>query len=347
MQLPTTLLASYLFAAFAATAAGQAAPDRARAKAQDPFADGPSITAAQATPALAEPGYLGVKADDSGPGDGIRLMGVTAGGPADKAGMKVGDLVTAVQGKAVRLMDDFAGQLEQLRAGATVTFAVTRDDEKLSIDVVMGRRQKTAPPQMRLGPAMKVTPVGKPAPLGIRVQAISDTAERLLGLPSARGAQVTRVTKNSAADKAGIPVDAVIVAIDGREIVSPDDAAEVIGTARPGQNLSFALYENGQRITRSVAVEASAGAHAVLPTPALNESGGSGTRVSLPPTPIAEPAAEAMADRVERLERRVAELEEQLQRLELRTNNLLPDGGAPRESKKPESKFRLLDPKPE
>jgi len=323
------ILAGLIAAVGAASAAAQDAADRVVAQAREPAADGPRIGGEPAPPV--ESGYLGIKADDSGPGDGIRLLDVISGAPAEKAGLCAGDLITAVQGEAVRSVDQFAAQLGRLPAGAKVTFTLLRGDERQSIDVTLGRRQQAArPPQLRLGPALPAAPATGAAPLGLRVQPVSEEAARRLALPAARGAQVTMVSKDSAADKAGIAVDGVIVSIDGQDTESPDDAAKIIGAARAGQTLKFALYERGQLVERAVTVargtdadpSRAAAASGTTPPPrtAVRDPLPGGPA---PPTDVAETAVVNADDRVKRLEGRIEQLEKRLEAVQRRLDEFL------------------------
>ena len=74
-------------------------------------------------------------------------------GPAEAAGLEVGDLIAAVHGKAVRTVDDFAVQLKGMSVGTHVVFDIERGGQSRSIEVVLGTKQSVAAvPQIRLGP---------------------------------------------------------------------------------------------------------------------------------------------------------------------------------------------------
>ena len=86
--------------------------------------------------------YLGTVPDYS-QGDivGVKLSGATKGGPADKAGIKGGDIVTNLAGKAVKNIYDYTFVLEALKVGETVKITVLRKGKKLTLDVTPGSRQ--------------------------------------------------------------------------------------------------------------------------------------------------------------------------------------------------------------
>ncbi|MEN8116872.1 MAG: M20/M25/M40 family metallo-hydrolase [Bacteroidota bacterium] len=61
---------------------------------------------------------------------GLRIDAVTKGKPADKGGMKKGDIITAIEGKKVGGIHDYMSRLQTLKAGQTITVDVLRDDKK-------------------------------------------------------------------------------------------------------------------------------------------------------------------------------------------------------------------------
>ncbi|MBI1903357.1 MAG: PDZ domain-containing protein, partial [Planctomycetia bacterium] len=78
---------------------------------------------AQAPLPQPERGFLGFTTDDrADAGRGARVIKLRPGGPAEKAGLKVNDLITAAGGAAVRTNDDLAPLLRQAAPGARIAF---------------------------------------------------------------------------------------------------------------------------------------------------------------------------------------------------------------------------------
>ena len=67
--------------------------------------------------------YLGVRIGDTN-GAGILVQSVTAGGPAAKAGLVSGDVITSVNDHQTPTLDDFISVVSELKPGTTVTLAV-------------------------------------------------------------------------------------------------------------------------------------------------------------------------------------------------------------------------------
>ncbi len=117
----------------------------ARRGSPDP-AEGPSPAAGT------ERGYLGAVVDDrEDRGRGVRIERIVPGGPAEKAGLGKGDLITGVGGIRVRQITDFAGILEQVVPGSKLTFEVLRDGKRETIDVVFGVRPSPRKPEPAAG----------------------------------------------------------------------------------------------------------------------------------------------------------------------------------------------------
>jgi hypothetical protein len=86
-------------------------------------------------------GYLGAVVDDrKDRGRGVRVERLIPGGPAERAGLRVGDLVTGLGGIRVRQMSDFAAIVEQVAPGNSLTFEILRGENREKIDVVFGPR---------------------------------------------------------------------------------------------------------------------------------------------------------------------------------------------------------------
>jgi serine protease Do len=85
------------------------------------------------TPELAP--HLGLK----GP-EGAIIASLTPGGPGAKAGLKVGDVVTAIDGKPVRNPDDLTMDVISHEPGSSVSLDVIRDNQPTKVTVALGSR---------------------------------------------------------------------------------------------------------------------------------------------------------------------------------------------------------------
>ncbi len=97
-------------------------------------------------------GWIGVEAQDVTPelaeslklatSEGVIIAGLAKSGPADKAGMKLGDILVAVEGKPVPDSGAMLNLIAQLTPGQKATFKVRRNSGEADVVIVVGRRPK-------------------------------------------------------------------------------------------------------------------------------------------------------------------------------------------------------------
>jgi len=73
--------------------------------------------------------------------EGVKLSGVRAGGPADKAGVKGGDVVVELAGQKITNIYDYTHVLAALKVGQPVSMVVSRDGSRVTLTVVPAARQ--------------------------------------------------------------------------------------------------------------------------------------------------------------------------------------------------------------
>jgi S1-C subfamily serine protease len=81
---------------------------------------------------------LGTIPDYVGPPEGqtgVLLAGTRPGGPADKAGLRRGDILVELAGTPVRDVNDFMYVLRRVKPGQTSTAVVMRDGQRVTIEV--------------------------------------------------------------------------------------------------------------------------------------------------------------------------------------------------------------------
>lgn len=90
-------------------------------------------------------GIVGTETNDNftkinGVPGGILIIDVVSGGPADKAGLKIEDIILSVDGVAVQKMDELVAFIATKKIGTTIQFLVYRNGEQVTIPVVVADR---------------------------------------------------------------------------------------------------------------------------------------------------------------------------------------------------------------
>jgi serine protease Do len=147
---------------------------------------------------------------------GVIVSGVESGGPADSAGIKQGDVITAIDGKPVEDSNSLRNQVASTQPGAEVTLTVRRDGGEQPFRVKLGELSVAA------SQAGSDKSEGSSGGLyGMSVSSLNPETARRLGLPeSTKGMVVTSVEPISAAADAGLQPGDVITQVNRQPVSS-------------------------------------------------------------------------------------------------------------------------------
>jgi serine protease Do len=185
-----------------------------------------------------ERGYVGLRLQEITPAiaealgrpdnKGVLAASIEPGGPAEKAGVKAGDVITAFNGKPVESGRDLSRAVAALRPGTQAVMTVLRDGRTQELTVAVGQRREEQPTQTG---ALDAPDGGKR--LGLALSPIPDAARGQLGLePGTAGVLIQRVEPNSPAAASGLRSGDVIVAANNEPVVAPTDIANAWSEAQ-------------------------------------------------------------------------------------------------------------------
>ncbi|MBW2357876.1 MAG: PDZ domain-containing protein [Deltaproteobacteria bacterium] len=136
---------------------------------------------------------------------GALVADVTAGGPAEKAGIKRGDVIISFDGKQIHEMNDLPFIVGATTIGKTVMVDVIRNGRKKPLKVKIGELKEEKESQE----VAKAKP-----PLGMTVEEITPQLAGSLGLSQTSGLVVVQVERNSPAEEAGLKQGDIILEVD-------------------------------------------------------------------------------------------------------------------------------------
>ena len=222
-----------------------------------------------------QPGYLGVEGGTD-PAGGVRIDGFRQVGNAIDSGLKIGDRIIAVDGQEIKDEEEFGVLLDKTLPGDTVALKVVRDGKEQEFKVKLVELPAVAKAPAAV-PGVDTSPdAGGPlvapraaaaqgrASLGITVVSLTDEMRERLGVPVRRGAVITMVRPGSPADRAGVPVDAVVVAMDGQKVANSEELVALIREARAGTDAELSYYV-GDKLSRKAVKLAPATVISTLP----------------------------------------------------------------------------------
>jgi len=155
---------------------------------------------------------------------GALVGDVEEGSPADKAGVKAGDVITELNGARVNDSADLRLQIAAMNPGATAKLKVFREGSTRDLNVVLGSQSGEKQAANGSGPA----PADGPR-LGISVEPASKS-----GRNRTSGLVITSVAPDSAAEEVGLREGDVILEVNRKPVSDPAEFQRLVRAAKDG-----------------------------------------------------------------------------------------------------------------
>ncbi len=226
------------------------------------------------------PGWLGVFLGESEDGRPA-VTEVVADSPADKAGVRAGDVLLAIDGQELTTVEGVVEAVGGKEAGSKVKLTVRRDGKNQVIEVKLGTRpadaeaarsrseetEQAEKARLDAERAAKAAAAEKAKAEKAKAEAAEKAKERehaekphtggrpFLGVAleaADAGVRIGEVLADSPAAKAGLTAGSVIAAIGDAKISSLDDIDAAMTRLRAGQKITIQVRSDGK--TRSVDV---------------------------------------------------------------------------------------------
>jgi len=202
---------------------------------------------------------------------GVEVTRVEPDSPADRAGLKTGDAITQWNGQQVEGMEQFSRLVRETPVGREAKLDIVRNGAPQNLTVKVGAR-KTPQAFTMLTPVP--APIPAPVPmeryelrmpdmprsfmswrssaLGMEGESLEGQLAQYFGVKE--GVLVRAVSKNSAAEKAGIKAGDVITRVDDTRVATPADVSSRIRSTR-GKPIGFVLMRDHKEVNVSVTLD--------------------------------------------------------------------------------------------
>jgi serine protease Do len=204
-------------------------------------------------------GWLGVSIQNVDPNSakalgleearGALVSSVTAGDPAEKAGIKAGDVIMAVDGVSVNDAGDLTRKIGDLLPGVKITLSVWREGKTVKIPLVLGERS-----------AEKIAQGGPGAPegqsediLGLSIRPVNEAEAKALELERPVGLLVLEVSSGSLAAQNDLNAGDVILEANGKPVNTVKAFREIIeGDGKEKGVVMLLIKRQGRNVFRTV-----------------------------------------------------------------------------------------------
>jgi serine protease Do len=179
------------------------------------------------------------------PDDGVLVGNVMKDSPAERAGLRTGDIITEFDGVKVGNVRQLQREVAQRAASSRVQVKVLREKQPTALTVVLGEQPADAAAASGAQTPGEAPPSQATEPYGFTVQELTrDMRDQLKLPPGAAGVLVVGVEEGSPASRTGMRPGDLITQANREAITSVADLIRVIGKARNG-NLLLLVQRNG------------------------------------------------------------------------------------------------------
>jgi serine protease Do len=181
---------------------------------------------------------------------GIVIVVVEAGSPAERAGLKGGDVILSVDGKPIKNADELVAIVSDSEIGKRLHLEYLRDGKRLTTDVEVGDRNKIVA-ELQGGPKKQggePPREGSSGVLGLSVKSLTrEQAQELvdqLHLDSKQGVLVMNVPPEGFASDLGVQPGDIILSINHHTVASAEDFNRLQSSLKSGEDV-LALIARG------------------------------------------------------------------------------------------------------
>ncbi len=169
---------------------------------------------------------------------GALVAGVMKGSPAEKAEVRSGDVVVAVNGRKVDNFNQLSRFVAFVSPGAKASLTVIRDGKERTIDVLVTERPDDDGVE-ETGEASDEQLQGAADRIGIKVRALSPQRARALGIDG--GVEVASIDPDGAAAGGGAREGDVIVEVQRKSVKSPKEYQSALAALKQGDTALLRL----------------------------------------------------------------------------------------------------------
>jgi len=197
---------------------------------------------------------------------GVEITRVEEGSPAEKAGLKSGDVVLEYNGQRVEGMEQFGRLVRETPTGREVKLLISRGGATQSVAATVGTRKMRVVsgnmhdffpgvdmPEIHLPDMPQVFTTWRSPVLGVEAESIGTQLASYFGVKE--GVLVRSVVKDTAAEKAGIKAGDVITKVDGSKVVTPNELVSAVRAASSKKTFPVELVRERHETTVNVTIE--------------------------------------------------------------------------------------------
>jgi serine protease Do len=193
---------------------------------------------------------------------GVEITRVEENSPAEKAGVKAGDVVLEYNGQRVEGMEQFGRMVRETPPGREVKLTIGRNGSTQTLTAVLGSRKSRysgnfpsnfVMPEFHMPDIPQIFTTIRSPMLGVEAESLGSQLAVYFGVKE--GVLVRSVLDNTPAQKAGVKAGDVITKVDGMAVTTPNELSNAVRTANAKKTYAIELVRDHKPVVATVTVE--------------------------------------------------------------------------------------------
>jgi serine protease Do len=193
---------------------------------------------------------------------GVEVTRVESDSPAERAGLKAGDVILEYNGEQVEGMEQFSRLVHETPPGRHVKLVISRDGVTQTLIAKIGQRRGPLVagfPHVEMAPMPAIPDLPstlmmwRNPMLGVEAEELRGQLADYFGVQS--GVLVRSVVRGTPADKAGLKAGDVILKVDGRKVMTPGDVTSAVISSRNKKAIPIVLMRDHKELTLTASVD--------------------------------------------------------------------------------------------
>lgn len=170
--------------------------------------------------------------------EGVLVSQIYEGSPAEKSGLRVGDVIVEVDGKRVQDSQEVVREVLKKKVGEKIEFVVIREGRSTKVSVTTAPMPSEPEERKTVQPRMEMW-------FDLKVRTLTPEIAGQLGTAKAEGVVIEQVEEGSVAQDAGLQKGDVILEVNRQKIRNEADYQAAMQKARPDQGALFLVNRRG------------------------------------------------------------------------------------------------------
>jgi len=176
---------------------------------------------------------------------GALVMEVVKGGPAEKAGIKVGDVITSYEGKEITDSGAIRNLVANAPIGNAVKLGILRNGKNISVSIQVGNLEDAA----------KMMAASVKDKLGAEIRPVNDAERNKYGLEENQGVAIAKLDSSGPLAEAGFEVNDIILLMNNQPVEGVEQFASMVAVMKPHQKVTILVADHRTGQTGYVQVE--------------------------------------------------------------------------------------------